>query len=153
MKQKILLACIALLTLFIVFGCGQKTAEEAADLTSIEWIETIPAALEKASAQDKIVMIKFAATWCPSCQRLEDHTLNELAVIRKVNQFVPVRIDVDLQTEVANAYNGNARKYGGVGIPNILFLDKDGNRLKHVVGYRPPEQFSAIVDSVLNGII
>ena len=147
------LGCIALLTLFIVFGCGQKSAEESVEMASIGWVETIPGALEKASAQDKIVMIKFSATWCPSCQRLEDHTLNELAVIKKVNQFVPVRIDVDQQAEVANAYNGNARKYGGVGIPNILFLDKDGKTLKHVIGYRPPEQFSAIVDSVLNGII
>jgi len=70
-------------------------------------------------------------------------------VIQKSLAFIPVRIDVDEQREVAVAYNGNARKYGGVGIPNILFLDADGGRLKHIVGYHGPEQFASVIDTVL----
>ena len=46
-------------------------------------------------------------------------------IIKKSNEFIPVRIDVDKQKDIAEEYNGNARKYGGIGIPNILFLDKE----------------------------
>jgi len=33
-------------------------------------------------------------------------------------------------------------------IPNILFLDGDGNRIKQVVGYNCPRNFIAVMDSV-----
>ena len=46
-------------------------------------------------------------------------------------------------------YNANARKYGGVGIPNILFMTGKKEKIKHIVGYHGPAQFLAVMDSVL----
>ena len=60
-----------------------------------------------------------------------------------------MRVDVDAQREVAEKYGGNARKYGGIGIPNILFLDGDGIKIKQVVGYHGPQQLISVMDSVL----
>ena len=79
---------------------------------------------------------------------MEDSTFSDPGVIRKVAGFIPVRIDVDEQRDVAVQYNGNARKYGGTGIPNILFLTGDGKRLKHIVGYYGPEALISVMDSV-----
>ncbi len=122
-------------------GCGGEPG--------IDWEKDLDAALASAKELRKPVMIDFMATWCPPCHAMEDSTFSAPEVVRKSRAFVTVRIDVDEQREVAVAYNGNARKYGGVGIPNILFLDADGGRLKHVVGYQGPEQFASVIDTVL----
>ena len=68
-----------------------------------------------------------------------------------MENFIPVRIDVDQNQDVANEYNGNANKYGGKGIPNILFMDKDKNVIRHIVGFHSPEKLINVMDSVLTG--
>ena len=50
---------------------------------------------------------------------------------------------------IAEEYNGNARKYGGIGIPNILFLDKERNIIHQIVGFHNVDQLMGIMDSVL----
>lgn len=132
---------LLLVPMIILLGCGGKP--------EIEWGNDIDAALAAAKNLRKPVMIDFTATWCPPCHAMEDSTFSAPEVICKSREFVTVRIDVDEQREVAVAYDGNARKYGGVGIPNILFLDADGGRLKHVVGYQAPDQFVSVIDTVL----
>lgn len=78
-----------------------------------------------------------------------DSTFSDPGVVAKAASFIPVRVDVDKQREVAEKYGGNARKYGGIGIPNILFLDGKGVKFKQVVGYHGPQKFIAVMDSVL----
>ena len=132
-----------LISLFLLLGCSGDRAEQ------IEWLGSIPDALALAKAEGKPVMIDFMATWCPPCHAMEDSTFSDPKVIERSKDFIPVRIDVDEQREVAVQYDGNARKYGGVGIPNILFLGSDGTKQKHIVGYHGPEALLSVMDSVL----
>ena len=76
-------------------------------------------------------------------------TFSNTNIIKKSNEFIPVRIDVDKQKDIAEEYNGNARKYGGIGIPNILFLDKEKKNIHHIVGFHDVDQLMGIMDSVL----
>lgn len=130
----------------LLSGCGEKgqTVESA-----IPWSSDLPAALSKAKSGNDIVMVDFTAVWCPPCRAMEDSTFSDPSVVKKAASFIPVRVDVDKQRETAEKYGGNARKYGGIGIPNILFLDGEGNRIKQVVGYHGPQKFIAVMDSVL----
>ena len=80
---------------------------------------------------------------------MEKRTFNQPGVIEKIKSFVTLRIDVDKQAEIANTYNCNAEKYGGIGIPNILFMTHEEKRLKHIIGYRASEALVAAMDSVL----
>jgi len=136
-----------LLCLILVAGCGQPQQE--AVHTEISWSVEINKALAQAKELDKPLMIDFMATWCPPCNKMEDSTFTNLDVIKKSSNFVTVRIDVDKQGDMANAYKSNAGKYGGIGIPNILFLDSEGEELLHPVGYQGPEEFIALMDSAL----
>jgi thiol:disulfide interchange protein DsbD len=133
----------------IIFVCCSLTGCGGGEADRIEWTEDIPAALVMAKQQGKPVMVDFMATWCPPCHAMEDSTFSDPAVIRKAAAFIPVRIDVDEQRDVAIRYDGNARKYGGVGIPNILFMTGDGTKLRHIVGYYGPEALVSVMDSVL----
>jgi len=116
---------------------------------AIKWTYNIDEGLAKAKRHGKPVMVDFMAVWCPGCKAMDDSTFVSPAVIRRAGAFIPVRIDIDTQREVAAKYNALARKYGGIGIPNILFMTADGKKLKHIVGYYGPQQIIAAMDSAL----
>ena len=115
----------------------------------IKWTYNINGGLAQAKKQGKPVMVDFMAVWCPPCKAMEDSTFSDRAVVKKASAFIPVRIDIDKQREVAAAYGALARKYGGIGIPNILFMAADGTKLKHIVGYYGPRELVAAMDSAL----
>lgn len=115
----------------------------------IHWGRDVAAGLRAARESGKPVMIDFMATWCPPCRAMEDSTFCDAAVVAKARSFVTVRVDIDKQRGVAAQYGALARKYGGIGIPNILFLSGDGEKIKHIVGYYGPAQLVAAMDSAL----
>ena len=121
-----------LFVIILLAGCNQAKKEVVH--TEITWITDIDKGLAQAKELDKPLMIDFMATWCPPCNKMEDSTFNNLDVIKKSSAFVTVRIDVDEQGDVANAYKSNAGKYGSTGIPNILFLDPEGKEIPYQRG-------------------
>jgi thiol:disulfide interchange protein len=136
--------------LIALFGCDQKNQQEqSAEKNTIAWLYDIDRGIALAKEQNKPLMVDFTAEWCPPCKRMNASTFSHPDVIQKAGAFVPVRIDVDQQGEVADSYNANASRYGGIGIPNVLFMDHEKMKLKHIVGYRDPEGFVAVMDSVL----
>ena len=136
-----------LILIIFCLSCTDKVQEESP--TAIQWGDNLEIAFSFALNSNKIIMIDFMAEWCPPCQKMDEETFSNPNIIKKSNDFIPVRIDVDKQPKIANKYNGNARKYGGTGIPNILFLDKEKNTIRHIVGFHDPEKLIAIMDSVL----
>jgi thiol:disulfide interchange protein len=146
-----ILATLVLFALvsMLATDCFAKRSWAARKHGGIKWTYNIDEGLAKAKKEHKPVMVDFMAVWCPPCKAMEDSTFSSPEVIRKAGDFVPVRIDIDQQRKVAARYNGLARKYGGIGIPNILFLAADGATLKHIVGYYGPRAFVAAMDSAL----
>jgi thiol:disulfide interchange protein len=140
---------VLILFALLVFWVGCKKDSDHSR-PSIAWSPDYETAREKAVSNKQILMLEFAAAWCPSCRLMNDSTFTDSWVIEKTKAFVPVRIDVDERKDLAEQFGGNARKYGGVGIPNILFLAPDGRRLAHVVGYLGPGELTAVLDSVLS---
>jgi len=138
---------LTLISILFFFSCGEKNDEE--NHNEIIWGNNLDSALTIASNNNKILMIDFMAEWCPPCQKMEKETFPNVDIIKKSNNFIPIRIDIDKQKNIAQEYNGNARKYGGIGIPNILFLDKDKNIIRHIVGFHDVVKLMGIMDSVL----
>ncbi len=133
---------LLLILLFLpMIGFGQDK--------EINWGMNLELAFESASISNKIIMIEFMAEWCPPCKKMEKETFSNERVIRKLNEFIPIKIDVDRQQDIAKEYNRNAKKYGGIGIPNILFIDKEKNIVHQIVGFYNANQLIKILDLVL----
>ncbi len=135
-----------LIIALLIVGCEKQVSENN---NGIKWGNNIDLALTLASNSNKLIMIDFMAAWCPPCKEMDKKTFSNTNIIKKSNEFIPVRIDVDKQKNIAEEYNGNARKYGGIGIPNILFLDKEKKIIRHIVGFHDVNQLMGIMDSVL----
>ena len=131
-----------LLIALLIVGCEYNHNE-------IKWGNNLDSAFAIASNSNKLIMIDFMAEWCPPCKEMDKITFSNTNIIKKSNEFIPVRIDVDKQQNIAEQYNGNARKYGGIGIPNILFLDKEKKLIRQIVGFHNVDQLIGIMDSVL----
>ena len=136
-----------LLIALLIVGCEKQVREDSHD--GIQWWNNLDSAIIIASNSNKIIMIDFMAEWCPPCKEMDKKTFSNTNIIKKSNEFIPVRIDVDKQNNIAEEYNGNARKYGGIGIPNILFIDKEKKIIRHIVGFHDVDQLMGIMDSVL----
>lgn len=130
-------------------GSQSRNGGAQAKPVDIQWIYNLDEGFAKAKEVHKPLMIEFMASWCPSCKEMEKKTFSSTSVRAKASAFVTVRIDIDQQREVAEKYNALAQKYGGIGIPNILFLTSDGKKLKHVVGYQSPKELLATMNSIL----
>ena len=136
-----------LIILLLIVGCDKKVSEN--NLNGIKWGNNLDSTFATASTSDKFIMIDFMAEWCPPCKEMDKKTFSNTNIIKKSNEFIPIRIDVDKQKDIAEEYNGNARKYGGIGIPNILFLNKEKNVIRHIVGFHDADQLLGIMDSIL----
>ena len=134
-KLLLILLCLP----FIGFGQSQE----------IIWAENLDSSFNLASLSNKIIMIEFMAEWCPPCKRMEKETFSNERVINKSNEFIFVKVDVDKHQDIAKEYKRNAKKYGGIGIPNILFIDKDKNIVHQTVGFLNANQLITVMDSVL----
>ena len=133
---------LQLILLFLpLIGFGQSQ--------EISWEEDLFSAFNLASLSNKIIMIEFMAEWCPPCKRMEKETFSNDRVINKSNEFIFVKVDVDKHQDIAKEYKRNAKKYGGIGIPNILFIDKDKNIVYQRVGFLNANQLITVMDSVL----
>ncbi len=115
----------------------------------IIWEENLDSAFNLASLSNKIIMIEFMAEWCPPCKRMEKETFTNERVIKRSSEFIFVKIDVDIHQDIAKEYKRNAKKYGGVGIPNIIFIDNDKNVIHQTVGFLNADKLITVLDSVL----
>lgn len=92
----------------------------------------IAAALTRATAEHKRVLLIFGANWCIWCHRLHSTLETDAAVSKALDKgFVTVMVDVNTRRgEKRNA--GVVEKYGNPvqhGIPVLVVLDSDGKQL------------------------
>jgi thiol:disulfide interchange protein len=100
--------------------------------TQADGKEQIAAALNKARAEQKRVLLKFGANWCRWCHKLSRCFKENDEIARVMHEnFVLVLIDVDLVDD--QKHNADVlERYGNptrLGLPALVVLDADGNPL------------------------
>ncbi|MBL0211243.1 MAG: protein-disulfide reductase DsbD [Holophagaceae bacterium] len=96
------------------------------------WIQQdLEAALARAKAEHKIVLVDIYAEWCAQCHELDEKTWPDPAVRKWIAEnAIPVRID----TDKARPDLAVALKIGSY--PTVLLLDENGQEKKRSLGFQ-----------------
>src|ERR1700733_15033662 len=93
-------------------------------------------ALERAKAENKLLLVDATAVWCGPCQMMDRTTWVDPAVIAWLGErAVAIQIDVDAQKEIARQLRIEA-------MPTIIAF-VDGKEFDRVVGAKKPKELLA----------
>jgi thiol:disulfide interchange protein len=138
-KKHTLIIASVLGALLMVGSCAKET-EEVRD--GVKWLASYDEAIRMAGDKNIPIMIDFYADWCGWCKRLDQDTYVDAEVMAKAKEFVSLKIDADVETDLPKQYRVQ-------GLPTILFINHKGEEIHRVVGYRPPGQFLDEMDRAL----
>lgn len=88
----------------------------------------------------KPVIIDFYADWCAACKELEKFTFTNLEVKHAMENALLLKVDATTENEHITPI---LEKYGVIGLPTIIFIERDGTVRKDLTltGFEPPLDF------------
>lgn len=106
------------------------------------WLENLAEAQQIAASRNQLVMVHFTADWCGPCQRIKKNVYSQRAFAHAVGQeFVPVRIDVGVQPQIAKQFSVSAW-------PTDLILTPQGQELHRMVSPQTETEYLAILRQI-----
>lgn len=108
---------------------------------AIHWETKLDRARTAALAANKPLLIEFWAVWCENCREMDDSVYSNERIATGMAKVVPVRIDIDGQTDVA-------RKYAVSGTPTLVLADSYGNELFRYVGALPLDRMLELLKAL-----
>ena len=98
-------------------------------LGEIKWKKWSPAVFELAKKEHKRVLIYGKVSWCHWCQKMDNYSFSDPAVVQLVSRYyIPVKVDIEQEVSVSNRYNITE-------IPSLIILDAHKKELKRFYGY------------------
>ncbi len=114
----------------------------------IKSLDDLKAAVVKANAEGKTVMLDFYADWCVECKEMEKHTFPKPAVRTALANTVWLQADVTAN----DAIDAELQKHFDIlGPPTIAFYGIDGDERQNfrVVGSMSAKKFAPLVSLAL----
>ncbi len=125
-------------------------AQAAAPLTPpFEPVRSVAELEARLAASPRPVLLDFYADWCVSCKEMERFTFSDPQVAAQMANFLLLKADVTANSDADKAL---LARFGLFGPPGIIFFTADNAELPHqrVVGFVPPERFSATLRGALS---
>jgi thiol:disulfide interchange protein DsbD len=118
---------VALLVGGIVYAIGAAGARERArSAAAFAWLHSEEEAIALAKAEGRPVLVDFWAEWCTACKELDRTAFADARVREALSRFVTVKVDATNDTEEVAAL---LDKYGVVGMPTLVFIDRRGHEV------------------------
>jgi thioredoxin-related protein len=120
---------------------SRDPAQAAASNSSASWGTDLPAALNQAGSENKLVLMDFTGSdWCPWCIKLDQDVFStsQFAAYAQ-NKLELVKVDFlrnsPQSDDVKQANAALASRYNVNGYPTCILLDASGKELGRQVGY------------------
>ena len=129
----------------LIYGENLKSSESS-QFQIVESENQINLAISENESSDKLLMIKFYADWCVSCNKLERTVFSNLNVVKALRNTINLTADV---TDNNQANQKLLAKFNLVGPPAILFF-KDGKeqRSYRIIGEISADEFLKYINSL-----
>ncbi len=96
-----------------------------------------------ALATNKLLLLDFTASWCGPCKAMDANTWSQEEVKKLMNNFVSVKIDIDVERSISNKYSVRS-------IPNIFIVEPNGEVIFQSVGYKDKNKMMRILKKYNN---
>lgn len=132
----ILLLAASLFYLNAVFPLQRIFNSRLVAPSPVIWLSSEAEGLQRARAENKIMLVDFYADWCAPCKELELGFFRKPEAVALLERMVPVRIDA---TFVDDEVERVLKKYNVVGWPTVALVTPDGQILEDltVISYNP----------------
>ena len=123
-----------------MIACCALLQVRAAELN---WTTDVPAALAKAKAENKMVLLDFTGSdWCGWCIKFKNEALDTSDFQDyAAKNLVLVELDFPRKkpqsAELKKANKDLGGQYNITGYPTFVFLDKNGKEVGRQEGYKP----------------
>lgn len=109
--------------------------------TQVSWNQYSDKAFKRASYEKRLVFLYGYVPWCHFCQRMQS-TLNDPNVVSILStRFVPIKINLEQETAIADQYDINA-------YPTIVIIDGNRNVVEKFSGYMSADSLAAKLNSI-----
>jgi len=128
------LGIIIIVTAVVLIVFGQPSVSNNQSNADTTWQTNLDSALQDAKNTNKPIFIDFYADWCSYCKELNESTLSDPNVKKKLNQdYVKVDINTDQNPDLSSRY----KIYS---LPTLVILNSNGQEIKRQEGYVSADQ-------------
>jgi thioredoxin-related protein len=108
----------------------------------IRWINSYKEALELSKKEKKNILVLITSTTCPWCRKLENTTLEDSAIIDRINtDYIALAL-----TRGKSEYPQN--KLSAKMVPMSYFLSPDEKIIYKIPGYWDVQDYQSVLDDV-----
>ncbi|MEX0732356.1 MAG: protein-disulfide reductase DsbD [Aquisalimonadaceae bacterium] len=129
----------------LVQGTGQQ---QSVSWQKVATVDELQAAVRRASADGRSVMLDVYADWCIYCVQLEQSTFPDPAVRQATADSLKLKVDVTAMNSADKALLSHLNVFLP---PAVIFYGPDGHERRdyRVIGFMPPEEFSRVAGHAL----
>ncbi len=126
---------------------GESINDNKVKEEGMVWYDNLEKGMELAKKENKFIIIDNYADWCVACKELEKFTFpkKEVQKILKKN-FIAVKLDF---TEKNDKNEKIKKKLGILGLPTIIFMNKEGKEIDRFSGFLDKDDFIDFVNDVI----
>ena len=126
-------------------GCSRRAGPAAPEggTTKVAFAAlSLEKALDRARAENRLVMVDVYTDWCGWCKKLDSDTYADVRVAAALEELISIRVNAESGGEKV------AARYSVRGFPTVLFLSGSGDVVRKIEGYVGADEMLRIVASL-----